>query len=141
MSVRRAEASDAPKIAQLARAAHLHSRNLKWVDFFVAIAAGEIIGCCRVRRRPGGFHELSTLAVAKAWRSRGVTRVLAAVVLAQAPRPLFGICLAAMVPLYQHFGGRAAERAPWRLRCECALVNAVLRLRRRADRAVIMMLA
>ena len=140
-AIRRAEAADAAAIVALARAARIHARNLDWHDFAMAMAAGELVGCCQVRPCPGGYHELKTVAVAPGWQHRGVARALGEFVVPGSPRPLFGICLSSMTGFYERFGARPAARPPRRLRVECAVVNLFLWLRGRRDRAVIMCLA
>ena len=139
VAVRRAEAADAAAILALARAVRIHARNLDWRSFVVATApGGELVGCVQVRPCPGGYHELKTVAVAPAWRGRGVARAMAELVVPGGPRPLFGVCLASMAAFYERFGGAPAASPPRRLRWERAAVNLILWLRGRPDRAVIM---
>ncbi len=76
-----------------------------------------------MRPQPGGWHPLKTVAVAPAWRRRGVARALGDFVVPGGPRPLFGSCLASMAAFYERFGGAAAADPPRRLRLERAVVN------------------
>jgi len=116
--------------------------GVDWRKFVVAVSDdGALIGCCQVKLHKGGIREISTIAVDKAWRGKGIPTTGGEFMLANFPRPLWGTCLSRLVPLYQKLGAVEVvdpERMPPYLRRRQRWFNAFLRLARRKQYLAVM---
>jgi N-acetylglutamate synthase-like GNAT family acetyltransferase len=116
-TLRPAAASDAPAIRQLVRLGQINPTGLDWRRFVLAVTeAGQVIGCCQVKPHRDGAHELASLAVAPAWRGRGVARALIDHLLAAHPGELYLMCRSGLAEMYGKFGFQAlatTEMSPY----------------------------
>lgn len=95
------------EIKALVRAARINPLGLDWRRFVVALDEnGAIIGCGQIKPHRDGSWELASIAVASAWRGRGVARAIIERLLTASPRPLWLTCVSPLVPFYTRFGFR-----------------------------------
>jgi N-acetylglutamate synthase-like GNAT family acetyltransferase len=108
-SLRPATKQDFRTIKTLINRARLNPTGLAWERFWLAEAAGEIIGCCQVRPHKDGSRELASLVVRDDWRGQGVARTLIEHFLVSEPGPLHLTCRTDLGPFYEKFGFRTTE--------------------------------
>lgn len=85
--------------------AFLFSPRVPWRQFSVAVTGqGAVIGCCRVKPHRCGIRELSSLAVAPAWRNGIAASRLLRFVYANSPLPLWGTCMDRYMAFHQRNG-------------------------------------
>jgi N-acetylglutamate synthase-like GNAT family acetyltransferase len=110
-TLRPAARPDAAGIRALVYAVHINPTGLDWRRFVVAVSpAGRLIGCGQVKphgKPPDTIYELASIAVAPAWRGRGVARSIVTRLLAESPASLYLTCRAELEPFYRKFGFRA----------------------------------
>jgi amino-acid N-acetyltransferase len=104
-SLRAAEAADAGAIRELILRVRINPTGLDWRRFILAVTPqGEMIGCGQVKPHGDGTYELASIAVAPAWRGRGVARAVIEALLAANPGPLYLTCRPHLETFYQKFG-------------------------------------
>ena len=109
--LRPAALTDAAPIRGLIRAVHINPLGLDWRRFVIAEdEAGQLIGCGQIKphgKPPNTIYELASIAVAPAWRRRGVAHSIINRLLADHAGPLYLTCRAELEPFYHKFGFRA----------------------------------
>lgn len=103
ITIRPATESDSSIIKQMIRQAHLDPTSLKWQNFLIAEAEGEIVGIGQVKPLPN-CEELGSLVTKRAYRGQGVGARLISELEARAGRPLYLICASKLGTYYQRFG-------------------------------------
>jgi amino-acid N-acetyltransferase len=128
VNIRPATAADQRTLRRLVTAERLDPTAIRWQNFLVAEADGEVVGIGQIRRHPD-CEELGSLIVQPPYRGRGVGGALVAALEARAGRPLYLFCEASRESYYARFGYRriAPGDAPRSLRLKY-LVPRVLRL-------------
>lgn len=93
------------QIRDLIRASGINPTDLDWQRFLVALAPdGEFIGCGQIKPHADGTLEMASIAVAPAWRGRGVARAIIEALLASQSGDLYLMCQSSLGPLYEKFG-------------------------------------
>jgi len=90
--LRPAVQADQKMIRRLVLSAFLDPTQLRWFQFWVIEASGQVVACGQLRAFPEA-QELGSLVVAKDWRGRGLGRALTHHLIQQADRPLYLECL------------------------------------------------
>jgi amino-acid N-acetyltransferase len=86
----------------------INPTGLDWQRFLVALTPdGEFIGCGQIKPHADGTMELASIAVAPAWRGRGVARAIIEALLALQTGDLYLMCQSSLGSLYEKFGFRA----------------------------------
>lgn len=126
LTIRPARAEEAPIIQDLVRQARLDPTQLRWNQFLMAEAEGQLVGIGQLRRY-GAVQELGSLVVVPEWRSRGVGRALIRALVAQRTGPLFLECAAPLAPYYEAVGFQRVPwyQIPWPLKAKFALSTTV----------------
>jgi N-acetylglutamate synthase-like GNAT family acetyltransferase len=130
--LRAARESDFPAIKNLVYVTGINPVGLDWRRFIVAEAPdGQFIGCGQLKPHSDGTLELASIAVASNWRGQGVARGIIQRLLAEAPRPLYLTCRAALGVFYEKFGFRAVPEAelPRYFKRLKRMANLIVRLR------------
>jgi N-acetylglutamate synthase-like GNAT family acetyltransferase len=124
--IRPATKQDFPTIRSLVSKARINPTGLGWERFWVAEAAGEVVGCGQVKPHKDGSRELASLVVHPAWRGRGLARTLIEHFLEIEEGPLYLTCRADLGPFYQKFGFGtvAVEEMPKYFRLVYKFINA-----------------
>lgn len=99
--VRPARPDDAEAVRALLESEALPAEFIA-TEFVVAEAEGRLIGCARARPLPEGGTELASVAVAPAYRGRGLARSLVMTALLGARHPVYALTL---VPELAAHGG------------------------------------
>lgn len=108
-TLRPATSADGPVIRELIRRVQINPFGLDWRRFLIAVdEGGRLVGCAQVKVHRDESRELASVAVAEAWRGKGVARALVERLLSEAQPPLWLVCRTALVPLYDRFGFRLA---------------------------------
>lgn len=90
----------------------INPTGLDWQRFLVALAPdGEFVGCGQIKPHTDGSRELASIAVAPAWRGRGVAGELIEALLASQTSDLYLMCQSSLGSLYEKFGFRAIPQA------------------------------
>lgn len=111
-SLRKADQADQGGIRALIRAVRINPAGLDWRRFVVATDSDDrLIGCGQIKSHGDGARELSSIAVVKSWRGRGVARAIIELLMAEHGPPLWLMCSSSLIPLYQRFGFRTAVDA------------------------------
>ena len=127
--------SDFPAIRALINETGINPMGLDWRRFTLAkTGRGEMIGCGQLKPHGDGSLELASIAVAPAWRKKGVASAIIGELLSKAPRPLYLTCLSHNGPFYEKFGFRVIrgkELTPYfsRLSKLAGLAGALTRMR------------
>lgn len=140
-SIQPAKSEHASQIRDLVVRSGINPTALKWERFLVAVApAGEFIGCGQVKPHSGSVWELASLAVAPAWRNRGVARAIVESLLAAHPGELYLMCQSHLGPMYEKFGFHAIPQSemPTYFRRVSKLVGVALNLRRANETLLVM---
>lgn len=126
LTIRPARAEEAPTIRDLVRQARLDPTQLRWNQFLIAEAEGQLVGIGQLRRY-GAVQELGSLVVVPDWRSRGVGRALIQALVTHRTGPLFLECAAHLAPYYETAGFQRVPwyRVPWPLKAKFALSTTV----------------
>ena len=104
VSLRPATRADQWDIYRLIVSNNLNPLDLDWRRFTVAVdQTDRVVGCGQIRRH-GVLDELASLAVAKAWQGRGVSRLLMQNLLERGRRPLWLVCESHLLALYARYG-------------------------------------
>lgn len=103
ITIRSATENDSSIIKQMVRQARLDPTSLKWQNFLIAEADGEIVGIGQVKQLPN-CEELGSLVTKRAYRGQGVGARLISELEARAGRPLYLLCEAKLGTYYQRFG-------------------------------------
>lgn len=107
-----AAGADFPAIRRLIHEGGINPTGLDWRRFLVAVTpAGEVIGCGQLKPHGEEVIELASIAVAPAFRNRGIASAIIADLLATAPRPLYLMCRSGLGPFYQKFQFQPLEIA------------------------------
>lgn len=105
--LRPARAEDAKAIRDLIHRVQINPMGLDWRHFVLAVnQSGRILGCGQLKPHGGHVVELASIAVEPEFRGRGIARAVIEYLMAQAPRPLFLVCLSSMGPFYEKWGFR-----------------------------------
>ncbi|MCW5876267.1 MAG: GNAT family N-acetyltransferase [Anaerolineales bacterium] len=139
--VQSAEEAQAAAIRDLVRSSGINPTGLASERFLVALTpSGELIGCVQVKPHADGSRELASLAVAPAWRGRGVARALMGAILAQHPGELYLMCQSRLGPMYEKFGFQAisSEQMPTYFRRVSKLAGMVLAMNRAGETLLVM---
>jgi N-acetylglutamate synthase-like GNAT family acetyltransferase len=107
--LRPATKQDQSPIRRLVNQARINPAGLNWQRFWVAEAAGEVIGCCQVKLHRDGSRELASLVVRDDWRGKGVARALVEHFTAVDEEQLFLMCRSDLGVFYEKFGFRSLE--------------------------------
>ena len=107
--LRPATKQDDKIIRKLINQARINPMGLDWRRFWVAEAAGEVIGCCQVKPHRDGSRELASLVVRPDKRGGGFAHALIEHFLAVEDCPLYLSCRTELGPLYEKFGFRTLE--------------------------------
>jgi N-acetylglutamate synthase-like GNAT family acetyltransferase len=103
-TLRPATKDDFPAIKALIHLVHINPTGLDWRRFLVAVGPqGELAGCGQIKPH-GELCVLASIAVAPAWRSRGVARLVIDRLLAGSPGPIYLTCRLHLESFYQKFG-------------------------------------
>jgi N-acetylglutamate synthase-like GNAT family acetyltransferase len=103
--IRPALHGDYPRIRALIYAVKINPMNLDWRRFFVAVSPeGDLVGCGQVKPHRDGSLELASIAVADAWRGRGIARDIIQALLLAHPGELYLTCRSRFAPFYEKFG-------------------------------------
>ena len=103
--LRSARESDEKWIKDLIHRVRINPFNLHWEHFIVAeTPQGELIGCGQLKPHQDGCVEMASLAVEEAYREQGVGRRIIALLILQAPRPLYLMCRPGLGEYYAKFG-------------------------------------
>jgi amino-acid N-acetyltransferase len=124
-SLRPATAQDIWPIRWLVFTAGLDPTQIRWSQFWVAEAQGQIIACGQLRTFAAA-QELGSLVVARRYRHQGIGRLLAQQLIQQATQPLYLECLGQkLVKFYQSLGFVKTElsQLPPALKRKFALTN------------------
>jgi len=106
--LRPATSEDQEVIKALIHEAGINPLGLKWERFVVAEAdSGLVVGCAQLKDHRDGSVELASLAVAAAWRGRGIGGRLIRALIERADQTLWLMCRSGLVPFYEPFGFRA----------------------------------
>lgn len=103
-TLRPATQQDQPTIRAIIRASRINPMGLKWTQFVLAVADGEVIGCGQVKPHRDGSRELASIAVLPGWRSQGIAAAIINHLLATHQPPLWLTCSSELIPFYQKFG-------------------------------------
>ena len=124
--LRPAVKEDQAIIRGLVSEAKINPMGLEWSRFWVAEAAGEVIGACQVKPHKDGSRELASLVVDPDWRGQGIARVLVEKFLTLEDQPLYLTCRTELGPFYENFGFRTIEleQMPRYFRTVFRLINA-----------------
>jgi N-acetylglutamate synthase-like GNAT family acetyltransferase len=105
LRIRPATADDAPVVRALIRRVRINPTGLDWRRFLVAEGPeGMIIACGQVKPHGDGTRELSSVAVAEAWRGRGIAGEIIQRLKGEAGPPLWLTCRSGLEPMYTRFG-------------------------------------
>ena len=98
--------ADFPAIKALIRETGINPTGLDWQRFRVARSAAgdQFIGCGQLKPHGDGTVELASIAVAPAWRNKGVASAMVQKLIDEGPRPLYLTCLSSMGSFYVKFG-------------------------------------
>lgn len=107
--IRPATAQDRWPIRKLVFSAKLDPTQLRWQQFWVIEANGQVIACGQLRDF-GEAQELGSLVVRADWRDRGLGRSLTEHLIQQATKPLYLECLGQkLADFYRQFGFRDVD--------------------------------
>jgi N-acetylglutamate synthase-like GNAT family acetyltransferase len=110
-TLRRARQEDETDIRRLIRQVGINPLGLHWERFLLAVdAQGAMIGCGQIKIHSDGSRELASIAVAEAWRRRGVARAIIRRLMASQDGRLYLTCRSELGPFYRRFGFREAAR-------------------------------
>jgi N-acetylglutamate synthase-like GNAT family acetyltransferase len=138
--LRPAVRADGPAIRAMVRTARLNPLGIDWRNFLVAEeGARRIVAIGAVKTHGDGSRELASIAVAPAWRGRGIADAVIRTILAResaASGALYLTCRDEMEDFYKRFGFRrigVEEMPPYfrRLYRLAAVVTGVLRKKNR----------
>ena len=104
IKIRPATASDQAAIRRLIDQAGLNSMPFDWRCFQVAQAAEQIVGVGQIKVRRDGARELASMAVAVAWRGRGIATDIAHALLAGQSDPVYLTCRQPLQAFYSRLG-------------------------------------
>lgn len=85
--------------------------GLRWPNFVVADAAGELIGAAQIRKHNDGSRELGSLVVVPQRRGQGVAWRMVEALLAGGRGPVFSITRQARVPTFARWQFEPVETA------------------------------
>ena len=118
--LRPAEAKDANAIRVLIIKSRINPTGLDWQRFVLAVTdEDEIIGCGQIKPHRDGSLELASIAVAPAWRGKGLARTIIEHLLAAHQGVLYLMCQSSLGPLYEKFGLLLSKRS------KCQSISAV----------------
>ena len=97
--------TDFPAIKALIHETGINPMSLDWHRFCVAKTTDgdQFIGCGQLKPHGDGTVELASIAVAAAWRKKGVASAIMQKLIAEGPRPLYLTCRSSMGPFYEKF--------------------------------------
>jgi N-acetylglutamate synthase-like GNAT family acetyltransferase len=97
--------TDFPAIKALIHETGINPMSLDWHRFCVAKTTDgdQFIGCGQLKPHGDGTVELASIAVAPAWRKKGVASAIMKKLMAEGPRPLYLTCRSSMGPFYEKF--------------------------------------
>ncbi len=145
-TLRAATPADRHAICKLICLARINPTGLDWRRFVVAVSEnGEIIGCGQIKPHAEGNRELASIAVAPAWRGKGVARAIIEHLLAQDQeqhpnRSLHLMCRSGLRSFYEQFGFRVIreEEMPPYFRWVSRLANLLARVRKEQETLLVM---
>ncbi|MEX2144619.1 MAG: GNAT family N-acetyltransferase [Anaerolineales bacterium] len=140
-SIQKAYAQHAAPIRKLVWASGINPTGLDWQRFMVALLPqGELIGCGQLKPHADGSMELASLAVAPAWRGRGVARALIELLLNAHAGHLYLMCQSSLGPLYEKFGFHAirASEMPTYFRRVSKLAGVLENLSKAGEKLLVM---
>jgi amino-acid N-acetyltransferase len=112
VQIRPALERESTRIRALIYAVKINPMNLDWRRFIVAIAPdGDLIGCGQVKPHRDGSLELASIAVAAAWRGKGIARDIIQALLLAHPGELHLTCRSHLEPFYEKFGFQVINEA------------------------------
>ena len=104
-ALRPARETDRTAIHRLIRQVGINPTGLDWQRFTVAVdELDQVVGCGQVKNHRAGVRELASLAVAPAWRGRGMAGAIMRELMHKAGPPLWLMCRSSLVSLYAKFG-------------------------------------
>ncbi len=109
--IRPAREEDFPAIRRLIHTANINPTGLNWKRFLVAISSeNEFLGCGQIKPHKDGSIELASIAVQEQSRGRGIARaIIEELLVRESRRPLYLMCRARLVALYEKFGFRTID--------------------------------
>ncbi len=140
MLIRPATEQDQDTIKHIVRAARINPMDLDWRRFWIAEAAGAVIGVGQIKPHKDGSRELASLAVIPERQGQGVGSALVCALMAHEKPPLFLFCQDALEAYYARFGFRkigAEEMTPYYNRL-WRLLNALPEFVRARVRVIVM---
>ena len=105
VSIRRATETDQKRIQQMVREERLDPRGLRWQNFVVAEADGQVVGIGQVRPFPD-CPELGSIVTLKKYRGQGIAKQIVERLLAdwKKPGPIYLRTRDYMTNYYAQFG-------------------------------------
>ena len=104
---RPATAADARAVRDLVRRVRINPTGLDWRRFLVVEGPdGTVLASGQIKPHGDGTLELASVAVAEAWRGRGIAREIIQRLQRQAGPPLWLTCREGLEPMYLRFGFR-----------------------------------
>jgi N-acetylglutamate synthase-like GNAT family acetyltransferase len=96
------------QIKNLINLVGINPTDLNWSRFIVAVNKyGKVIACGQIKPHKGNIIELASIAVHPEFRRMGIARGVIEILLRDAPRPVYLICMAHNRLLYERFGFHA----------------------------------
>lgn len=104
-TLRPAVESESAQIKALINLVGINPSGLDWKRFIVAVnESGQVIACGQIKPHGGDIHELASIAVLPEHRGQGIARAVIEMLLHDASRPLYLMCIAHNGPMYEKFG-------------------------------------
>lgn len=108
--IRPAREAEAAAIKELIHMVGINPTGLDWKRFLVAVnAAGQVVACGQVKPHGQEILEMASIATHPDHRGRGLARRIIESLLADAPRPLYLMCIDHNGPMYEKFGFAAID--------------------------------
>ena len=103
--LRPARREDQRAIRALIHEAGINPTGLQWPRFVVAFDAQDrVIGCAQIKPHRDGSRELASVAVAPAYRRRGIAAALIRQLMHDCEPPLYLVCREGLASWYRQFG-------------------------------------
>jgi N-acetylglutamate synthase-like GNAT family acetyltransferase len=113
--IRPALEAESAQIKDLIDLVGINPTGLDWKRFIVAINPdGQVVACGQIKPHGKDIRELASIAVHPEYRGRGLARRVIEMLLQEAPKPLYLMCMSHIGVMYEKFGFQvmAAEQMP-----------------------------